>query len=662
MKPKQKFTAALILASTVLFGVLAITATPQGWQEKLQKNLYYEHPASDDIIIVYIDDWSTDDTRLGRFSDWNRQYYAQAIDNLTEADVSVIGIDLVFNHESQGISQQDVSEILTTTPSANDALDEFASYVTGTHPDDTVLAQSIEEAGNVVLAKYEGTSSIEQISKFALDEGLATGEISQSNLTLAINGEGTFSQKIAEHFSGSTYEEVPNPMYVNYVGPAGTYEYYSFHDIYLGNFGYSDFKDKIVLIGVGSPTLQDHYMVPIGTNSMYGIEIQANAIQTILDEKFIDPASGFKQIATIFMLSILATLLFMYLGTAASIISILALGTGYWIFAEASFRQGKIANLIYPFIAILAIYISVSGYKFFIENKEKKYIKSAFGHYVSPEIVDQISKNPDSLKLGGEKRTITAFFADIQNFTTWSEGTPPEELVSQLNEYFSALSEIIMRNQGTVDKFEGDAIMAFWGAPLSVENHAFLACKTALEIRTKITELNKTWAATGKKQISFRIGINTGEAIIGNIGSKDRFDYTAIGDTVNLAARLESANKFYGTQIMLSSDTHEHIGIEFELRRLDRVRVKGKETPINIFELIATKDRISNEASLLINEFHSAIEYYRNADWANALARFESLAQKIPNDGPTKTYIERIKKLQISSPPNWDGIWTFETK
>ena len=254
---------------------------------------------------------------------------------------------------------------------------------------------------------------------------------------------------------------------------------------------------------------------------------------------------------------------------------------------------------------------------------------------------------------------MTAFFADIASFTTWSEGTEPEALVAQLNEYFSMISEIIMQNQGTVDKFEGDAIMAFWGAPLPLPNHAELACKAALECRYALEDLNKKWESEGKRKINIRVGINSGEAIIGNIGSKERFDYTAIGDTINLAARLESANKFYATQIMISEKS---LTEGFETRRLDRVRVKGKTEPIDIYELLAEKGKLPEKVVTLVGEFHQAIEYYRNGKFAEAKERFEKLLAEVGHDGPTKTYIARIEKLIANPPEGWDGTWTFDSK
>jgi len=675
MKPKQnlrKLAAVGCIAASVsvTLGLLSLTNLSYSWQTSLSTNLYYEHPASEDIVVIYIDESSLAEEALGKWEHWSRKYYAQAIDNLKEAGTAIIGVDILFNRESQGVSKDGLEEAFTTNPTTNGVLEDLHKYLEEDHPADITLGESIDNAGNVVLAKYPGANgsdikSIDVIANGALAEGYVYSNITQSESLLSLLLEDGFDINIAELFTGKSKDNIPtkdNELYINYTGPAGTYKAFSFYDIYTGNFDKKDFEGKIALIGVGTVSLQDHYSIPLGENTMYGVEIHANAIQTILDEAYLRDVTTGEKFAILATLSLLATVIFMYLGIGWTIGALTVLAIGYWISAEAAFRKGLILDLVYPYIALITTYLASMLYRYFTEIQSGKELKSAFGHYVSPEVVKQISQNPDSLKLGGDKRSLTIFFADIQDFTTWSEGAEPQALVAQLNEYFSALSKVIMDNQGTVDKFEGDAIMAFWGAPLAVENHAELTCKTALEARLRLTELNKKWASEGKREITFRIGINTGEAIVGNIGSQERFDYTAIGDNVNLAARLESANKFYGTHIMISEHTHALLKDKFATRRLDRIRVKGKDKPIDIFELIATKNGLADGADQFINEFHSAIEYYRNGKFQEAKERFQEIAKKAPQDGPTKTYLERIEKLIDNPPENWDGTWTFTNK
>lgn len=655
-----------------IFSIMSVAKIGSSWQEKLSANLYQERGVSDDIIIVYIDDYSLSDNGLGRWQDWSRDYYATVIENLDEA--SAIGLDIIYTNASSGVSGDQLSRILMDNFATDTLWAELAEYIKGEHPDDTTLAEAIKEAGNVFLVKYPYTDndgnllaevrSLDIFTENSAGEGFAHLEIPQSENVLQT--EGDFAEKIAEQLTGEALtpkRNEDNLMYINYAGKSLAYKQISFANVYNGNFNVEDIENKIVLIGNGSPVLQDHYAVPIDdTTNMYGVEIHANTIQTILDGAYLRNLTTTEKIAVLAAASLLATALFMYLGIWWAIGAFFVLSVGYWFSAQAAFRQGIILDLVYPYIALIIAYVGSTLYRYFTEIQAGKELKNAFGHYVSPEVVAEIVKNPDALKLGGDKRAITVFFADIQNFTNWSEGAEPEALVAQLNEYFSALSEVIMRNGGTVDKFEGDAIMAFWGAPLPIENHAELTCRAAIEARTRLAELNKKWLTEGRQEIHFRIGINTGEAVVGNLGSQDRFDYTAIGDNVNLAARLESANKFYATTIMISENTHGVVSDKFAIRRLDRIRVKGKDKPIDIFELIAETGHLAQGANAFIDEFHQAIEYYRNGNFAEAQKRFQEIAAKAPADGPTKTYLERIKKLMKNPPENWDGTWTFADK
>ncbi|HAU39527.1 TPA: hypothetical protein DCW56_01165 [Candidatus Peregrinibacteria bacterium] len=664
MKTQKKlvFTTVLTMSLFILTTILAAFATPQSWQEKFQKYLYYEHPASEDIAIVYIDDFSLSDEGLGRWQNWSREYYAIAIDNLSAAGAKVVGIDLIFDKKSQGISEGSLIETLTENTTGQELADNLVFYLGTDHPDDIALANAIESADNVILMKSPSLNSINLISDVATDEGYSYSAISQSSLVLKFNSEDSFSQKISEYFTNKTIE-IPDELYINFTGSAGTYDYYSFIDIYNNNFNSESIENKIVLIGPGSAILQDHYLVPLGDFSMYGVEIQANAIQTILDQSFLKNTTATQNAVIFFALALIATATFMYLDIWIALAVLVLLAIAYWLGAEVAFRKGLILNLTYPYPLLALSYLGSILYRYFTEIQDKKALKSAFSHYVSKEVVNEIALNPESLKLGGEQKNITAFFADITNFTTWSEGAKPEELVAQLNEYFSALSEIIMENQGTVDKFEGDAIMAFWGAPLAIPNHAELACKTALGCRYRLEKLNDKWDnEEGKRKINIRIGINSGPAIIGNIGSCNRFDYTAIGDNVNLAARLEGINKFYSTQIIISGNTRAEIGNSFELRRVDLIRVKGKSEPMEIFELLAEKGKLPPATLTLLAEFNKAVDLYRAGSFAESKSLLEKLLKEVGHDGPTETYITRINDLLKNPPKEWTGVWTFTEK
>ncbi|EKD64198.1 MAG: hypothetical protein ACD_51C00048G0001 [uncultured bacterium] len=662
---KLAITVSVSMIFAVLASALSVFATPQSWQEKVQKSLYSDRPVSEDIVIVYIDDSTLTDEELGRWQDWSRTYYAQVIDNLSAAGAKVIGVDVLFSSKSEGISETALTDSLTSNTTGQELANDLVAYLDENHPDDLILADSIENAGNVFFVKVpDGDSelrSIETISGVSAGEGFAYTNLPQSEVVYKTIFEESLDKKIAEYFSGiesvAPSDEL-GQFYINYTGPAGSYNGLSFYDVYSGNFNNSDINGKIVLIGGGSPQLQDHYSVPLGENNMYGVEIHANAIQTILDGAYLQDASASTRIATIFATVFVAVFAFMYLNLWATFGAFVVIGLAYWFAAKVAFARGTILDLVYPFLVIVVAYIAAMAIRYFTEVQDKARVRGAFSHYVAKDVVDEILKAPEALKLGGDKKEITIFFADIKNFTNWSESVSPQELAVQLNEYFSALSEIVMRNKGTVDKFIGDAIMAFWGAPLALSNHAEMACETALLAREKLRELNAKWTGEGKKELHFRIGINTGEAIVGNLGSQDRFDYTAIGDNVNLASRLEGANKFYSTEIMISENTYAAVAKKFATRKLDLIRVKGKDQAIAIYELLGG----AAQQSELVQEFEAAYALYFKGDFVAAKMRFDELLKKIPTDGPTRVYIGRLDWLAKNPPAKWDGVWEFGEK
>ncbi len=286
--------------------------------------------------------------------------------------------------------------------------------------------------------------------------------------------------------------------------------------------------------------------------------------------------------------------------------------------------------------------------------REREFIKSTFERYVSKAVASEIIKNPDMVRLGGMKRELTVMFSDIGGFTTASETIPPEDAVKHLNEYFEGMSSAILEYNGTINQFQGDAIVAFWGAPVPQENHAILACLAALKCREFLKSLQEKWTAQGLPVSSFRFGISTGEMVVGNIGSSSRFEYTVIGDEVNLTSRLEGVNKIYGTQILITDKTYELVREELISRELDVIRVVGKNQPVRIYELVAEKGTLDNIKSELIEKFHVGLNLHRQRRWVEALDTFEKILKIDPKDPPSQEYLRRcIEYLNSPPPPGW---------
>jgi len=282
---------------------------------------------------------------------------------------------------------------------------------------------------------------------------------------------------------------------------------------------------------------------------------------------------------------------------------------------------------------------------------------------MSPTLVAQLIEKPDMLKLGGDQKEITVFFSDVQGFTTISEGLHPGELVSLLNEYLTAMTDIILDYGGFVDKYEGDAIMAFWGAPVDEPEHAVRCCHCILDMRKKLVELNASLQARGKPQLFTRFGINTGTVIVGNMGSDERFAYTAMGDTVNQAARFEPANKEYGTYCMIGEATYEKVHEEVEARELDLLQVKGKTRGVRVFELLARKGELDPARQELLTLYNDGLQAYKERKWAEGMKAFQAALGLDPADGPSKTYLARCQAYQANPPPpDWDGAFVMKTK
>ena len=316
-------------------------------------------------------------------------------------------------------------------------------------------------------------------------------------------------------------------------------------------------------------------------------------------------------------------------------------------------------NLLPLAVILIFLYMEHQRYK---ETKDKEKIKGAFQQYVSPSVISDLMKNPDKLKLGGEKKELTVLFSDIRGFTSICENLTPVQLVHTLNEYLTDMTDTIIENKGVVDKYIGDAIMAFWGAPVDTPNHPELACKSALKMTGRLHTFNNRRKRQGLPEIDIGIGINTGEMIVGNMGSDKRFDYTVMGDSVNLGSRLEGLNKVYGTRIIISEFTYERIKDEFLCRRMDYVCVKGRKEPVKIYELRGYKDYEDKEVKGLISQFEKALDLYTVREFKKAKDIFRKLYESY-DDQPSGLFVSRCDEL-ISSPPpeDWDSVYVLKTK
>ncbi len=453
-------------------------------------------------------------------------------------------------------------------------------------------------------------------------------------------------------------------LLINFRGPQKTFPHYSFIDVLNGTVPASAFKDKIVLVGATATGIYDMRVTPY-SGVFPGIEINANIIDNLLKNDAISRPDWIVifDVAAIVLLGIALSMIIARVRPIAATVVTVAMLAAYAVANELIFTHWRIwLTAIYPGMTMVLVFGGVITYRIMTEEKKKKEIKNAFSRYVSPSLVDDILKDPSKLVLGGEERRLTVFFSDIRGFTTISEGLTPQNLVKLINAYLTPMTDIILQSGGTVDKYMGDAIMAFWGAPVWQEDHAVRAARTALKMMEKLRALQAEWERKGLPKIDIGIGLSTGKLTCGNMGSTTRFDYTVMGDSVNLGSRLEGMNKEYGTHIIVPKYTYEEVKDKFILRQLDHIKVKGKKIPIKIFELMADKEGAPalREAAGL---FETGLAAYRERNWDKAESFFRKTLGVLPGDKPSTVFLERVQYLRtVNLPDDWDGVYVMTKK
>jgi len=452
---------------------------------------------------------------------------------------------------------------------------------------------------------------------------------------------------------------------INYHGPEKTFPHISITDILNDNVPPQMLADKIVMIGATAVGIYDLRVTPFGS-VFPGLEIHANVVSSVLQNRYIiHPGWGalFDLIAIIIAGFLLGFIL-ARTGVIAGGITAFSLGTVFIFFCQYMFSsQGLVLNLVYPVTVLIVTYTAITGYKYLSESHQKKFIKDAFSSYLAPTVVKQLIDSPETLSLGGEERTITAFFSDVQGFTSISEKLTPGELVELLNEFLTEMTDVVLEHEGTVDKFEGDAIIAFFGAPNYLENQAEVACMACIDMQARLEKMRARWREEGQPELHMRIGLCTGPAVVGNMGSKSRMDYTMMGDTVNTAARLEGVNKIYGIYTLVSDSTRHAAGDSIVTREIDAINVIGKAVPITVYEILGYQGSTDQNLLAVADAYNKGLYAYRNQEWNRAIIHFNAALDIDPQDGPSKTMLARCNDYKKSPPPkDWNGAYTMTSK
>lgn len=603
------------------------------------------------ITLVGIDEASF--TQLGARWPWPRDLHAELTRRLRQAGAAVIAFDVLFAEAARP-------------------------------EEDRAFAEAIAAAGNVVLAAdhaYHETAALRQwlrmdpvpaLTRAGATAGLATMQLSGDAVArLFSQHEDAFWRQTVRALlrarPGLATEPYVAPgAMIRHLGPAHTFPYVSYYQVLNGdpNLPPDFFADQIVLIGrdvraspesgaAQADTFATPFLFASGLMTS-GMEIQATMIENAMMGQAILPAGPLRNLLALSLLMLAAWTALrawdpLRSGALALLLGAAAAGAVAWAFRAHHLWFAAAA----PLAALLLATLAMNAVSFLAERRRAQEIRGAFAMYVSRAVVDEMIADPRRLRLGGERRELTLLFTDLAGFTALSERLAPESVAAVINLYLNEMTRIVMDSGGTVDKFIGDAVMAFWGAPLEDPRHAARAVRAAQDMQAAMAALQPRFAALGAGPLRLRIGLHSGPAIVGNMGSDRRFDYTALGDTVNLASRLEGANKAYGTGILLTADTAAQLGGETPLRRVDRVRVKGKGIPVDIFTPCAD--------AALAQATEAAWAAYAARDWARAAALWRELRRRWPGDALCEAYIARIAAFAEAPPEaDWDGAFALD--
>ena len=661
----------------------------KSWDARLRL-LARPERAGRDIVIFLIDQYSLDffEKQQGLPWPWPRQVYSAVIDYLRTGGAKAVFFDLIFTESSRAGIEDDQDMALAMVRSGNvflalslsqkeesweavpaSALERFSLAETelpeSSYPPALSAGLPVDEliraargAGNVLFIP-DKDGIFRRLPLAASYNGLLVPSISVALAKFV--GEGQKLPPVPVDSSGR--------MIIRYHGPAGTYKNFSIASI-INSWAQieegkepqvppSEFSGKTVLIGGSAPGILDNWPTPL-SGVCPGVEIHATVLDNLLRRDFIRVPPlvvflGFLIFVSLFT-SVGASVLRKIRQLIVLFIFCLALPCGaVWL----AFRSGFWLDFVVPEFAVVAGFIGASLLNYSVEGKQRRFIKSVFQHYLSPDVIERVIQNPALLSLGGERREVTSFFSDVAGFTAISESLAPEELVSLLNEYLSVMTDIILSSGGTLDKYEGDAIIAFWNAPLDQTDHALRACRAALDCQKRLAGLQPRFQEKYGRAVAMRIGLNSGAAVVGNMGSSRRFDYTAMGDTINLAARLEGACKQYEVPILVGEETYRRIQSGIVAREVDIIRVVGKTKPVVVYEIIGEKADLSTAERERLNLYEEAREAYKRRDWERAAALFG----EIEGDALAALYKERCQTLKQSPPAgDWDGVFDLKSK
>lgn len=645
---------------------------------------YYNHLADERVFIAAIDEETV--SKMGY--PFKRKHYGTLIEKLNKLGVKAIGIDVTLSDSDR---EDQASDKIMSEAVAKAGNVSVLIYINPENGEIKYPFRGLGEAANNISHPHvekdiEANGQVRRVSLFS-DSRIYDDLKIKTRCGKNCAGVGLPLLAIANYsiYSGMPLKKLEEklgtePKLLNFRVPqkrpfhpgwknrekTGTnesvYRHISVLDILEDRLSKEEraaLKGGIAFIGSTAAAAFDHYPSPFMT-AWPGVELHANVVDNMLHDDFLKPFPVLGYLA----LMLLAIWLPIAL-SKHSIMGISLTSAGFMAVLMLVNFLVLVKHYDMPylgiFIGMLVPFIYVTANKALMEGREKKWIKNTFGQYLSPKVVDLITKDPSKLSLGGEKRDMTAFFLDLAGFTTMSEKMTPEELTSMLNEYLSAFTEIILKHDGTVDKYIGDCIVAFWNAPLDQADHKKLALLAAVDCQVEMARLNEALTQYTIKPAA-RVGVNSGPMVVGNMGSKTRLSYTVMGDAVNLSSRLEGANKFFHSKIMTSEETFSLLKDLFDYRYLGSIRVVGKAIPVKVYEPFARKGEAAPEIKAMLKHYEAGIEKFYKSDYAASLKDFQAALAARPGDGPSQFYIEQAEQYAKEPPKDWDQSFNLTSK
>jgi adenylate cyclase len=710
------------LAAAVALGLLVIAGaleTPELLVfDGLQRNFADPREAGDDILLLTIDQGSLEQVEksMGHRYPWPRSLFALMLRFIQKGNPRAVIFDLNFEGVSPGSEEQDGIEMDAEFAEAIAGLGRVILGVKMRPPDPTPRSADSEEIlrrARLSLKPWPRLARFGRIdplsgpligsgARFGFTNVTPEGDGVVRRATVLADVEGALVPSLVlaallRHHGREEIQLSPDGLkiygkdvplgpdgrvWVRFRGPGGiekgkgrTYQYKPIANVLFSAvqaeqgaepiLDPSVFRDKWIIVGSTSAALFDLKATPFSKSGLFpGMEVQATVLDNLLRGDFLWRIPRWAVLLMVFSVCLLVGFLgrvtnsIMWVGIAVA-----GVAAGYAVVSMVAFSLGIMIDLVAVEVGVFVTFAAVTFSNFMIERRSKMYIRNIFQYYLDPSVVHRLLEAPERLRLGGESRQCSVLFSDIAGFTAISEKLTPEKLVEMMNLYLGEMTEIIIHNGGFLDKYIGDAIMAVFGAPVELENHSRSACRAALDCHRRLVELSKDLEQRGLPPLTSRIGVNTGLMVVGNMGSETRMNYTAMGDAVNLASRLEGVNKEFSTSTIIGQETKQALGEGMITRELDFIRVKGKEQPVTIFELVGRDRNVDAARKEIIELHHQALHAYRDGKFKDAREIFTEIVKKNPDDGPAAVYLERCDAYLSTPPPSdWDGVYIMTRK